>query len=291
MMRDKTSTNRAFLKYILALVLFGSNGIVASHISLTSYGIVLMRTLLGSLLLITIFLVRREEFTFLNHKKQSVYIILSGIAMGASWMFLYEAYQQIGVSRASLLYYTGPVIVMALSPMLFHEKLTRSKVTGFIIVLIGIFLVNGQALQEGKTSWGLLCGTMSALMYALMVIFNKKAEKITGLENSMIQLTISFLTAAVFVELRQGYAIQIAGQDLIPIAILGLINTGIGCYLYFSSIGHLKVQTIAVCGYLEPLSAVIFSVLLLSEVMVTRQIIGAVMIMGGAMFAERQDLY
>jgi len=161
MMRDKTSTNRAFLKYILALVLFGSNGIVASHISLISYGIVLMRTLLGSLLLITIFLVRREEFTFLNHKKQSVYIILSGIAMGASWMFLYEAYQQIGVSRASLLYYTGPVIVMALSPMLFHEKLTRSKVTGFIIVLIGIFLVNGQALQEGKTSWGLLCGTMS----------------------------------------------------------------------------------------------------------------------------------
>jgi drug/metabolite transporter (DMT)-like permease len=291
MMRDKTSTNRAFLKYILALVLFGSNGIVASHISLTSYGIVLMRTLLGSLLLITIFLVRREEFTFLNHKKQSVYIILSGIAMGASWMFLYEAYQQIGVSRASLLYYTGPVIVMALSPMLFHEKLTRSKVTGFIIVLIGIFLVNGQVLQEGKTSWGLLCGTMSALMYALMVIFNKKAEKITGLENSMIQLTISFLTAAVFVELRQGYAIQIAGQDLIPIAILGLINTGIGCYLYFSSIGHLKVQAIAVCGYLEPLSAVIFSVLLLSEVMVTRQIIGAVMIMGGAMFAERQDLY
>ena len=51
--------------------------------------------------------------------------------MGASWMFLYEAYQQIGVSLASLLYYCGPVIVMVLSPLIFKEKLTAPKAVGF----------------------------------------------------------------------------------------------------------------------------------------------------------------
>lgn len=44
--------------------------------------------------------------------------------MGISWLFLFEAYRRIGVSIASLGYYCGPVIVMALTPVMFHEKLT-----------------------------------------------------------------------------------------------------------------------------------------------------------------------
>ena len=275
-----------YLKYLLALLLFGSNGIVASHISLTSYEIVLLRTLIGSLLLIAIFMLTRGKLTFWQHKRQFLFLAISGIAMGSSWVFLYEAYQQIGVSIASLAYYCGPVIVMVLSPLLFREKLTPLKVAGFIVVLCGIFLVNGQAFQEGKTGWGLFCGGMSAVMYAFMVIFNKKAKNITGLENSMLQLFISFLTVATFVGLKQGFVLTVASRDWVSILILGLLNTGIGCYFYFSSIGHLPVQTVAICGYLEPLSAVIFSVLLLQETMQAIQILGAVLIIGGAVLGE-----
>ncbi|MBQ8748040.1 MAG: DMT family transporter, partial [Clostridia bacterium] len=65
-----------------------------------------------------------------------------------------------------------------------------------------------------------------------------------------------------------------------------LLNTGIGCYFYFSSIGKLPVQTVAICGYLEPLSAVVFSVIFLKETMLPIQIIGAVLIIGGAMLGE-----
>ena len=127
---------------------------------------------------------------------------------------------------------------------------------------------------------------MSAVMYSLMVIFNKRAESIKGLENAALQLFISFLTAAFFVGFKQGFAIHIPIQSAMPILILGLLNTGIGCYLYFSSIGNLPVQTVAICGYLEPLSAVIFSVLFLKEKMLPMQIIGAILIMGGAFFGE-----
>ena len=84
--------------------------------------------------------------------------------MGTSWMFLYEAYQQIGVSLASLLYYCGPVIIMILSPVIFKERLTASKVAGFLVVLLGIVLVNGKLAEKGN-AWGLFCGAMSALMY------------------------------------------------------------------------------------------------------------------------------
>ena len=56
--------------------------------------------------------------------------------------------------------------------------------------------------------------------------------------------------------------------------------------LSFGSIGKLPVQTVAVCGYLEPLSAVILAVLLLGEPMTLCQMIGAVLIVGGAVMGE-----
>ena len=275
----------AYLKYLAALLLFGSNGIVASHIALNSSEIVLLRTCIGSLLLFSIFFLQKKKLTFYKYKRQFLFLSMSGIAMGTSWMFLYEAYAQIGVSIASLLYYCGPIIVMALSPLLFKEKLTAPKIIGFLAVFCGIFLVNGNT-SSGTSIFGFFCGIMSAVMYAFMVIFNKKATDIAGLENSMLQLFTSFLTVAIFVGLKQGYALQIAPASILPILILGILNTGIGCYLYFSSIGKLPVQTVAICGYLEPLSAVLFSVIILKESMSLPQMLGAVLIIGGAVFTD-----
>ena len=258
--------NKAFFKYIFALLMFGSNGIVASFIDLSSQNIVLLRTLIGSILLIVLLFISGGKLTFYKHKGQFLFLAVSGIAMGTSWMFLYEAYARIGVSVSSLLYYCGPVIVMALSPLLFKEKLTANKVLGFLTVVIGVVLINGNAFDGKGDLFGITCGLLS--------------------ENSTLQLTIAFLTVAIFVGLKQGYTMQIAPTSIVPILILGLLNTGVGCYFYFSSIGKLRVQTVAICGYLEPLSAVIFSVIFLKETMLPLQIIGAVLIIGGAMCGE-----
>lgn len=199
----------AYISYILALLLFGSNGIIASYIELSSMEIVLYRTFIGSLLLAVLFLMKRNRFTFYRNKKHFGFLVLSGMAMGASWMFLYEAYQQIGVSIASLLYYCGPVIVMALAPVVFKEKLTSRKLIGFAAVLIGIVLVNGSLASDGSNLFGIICGILSAVMYSFMVIFNKKASGISGLENSLLQLAISCMTVAVVMFCRGGFAVQI----------------------------------------------------------------------------------
>lgn len=277
---------RAYTKYILALLLFGTNGIVASRIALSSYEIVLLRTMIGSLLLIALFLLNKGHFQFYRRKKDFLFLAISGMAMGISWMFLYEAYQQIGVSLSSLLYYCGPVIVMALSPLLFREKLTLPKIFGFALVLLGLVLVNGNIVGDTQSHWGILCGILSAVMYAFMVICNKKALQITGMENATLQLTVSFLTVAVFVTAVKGIQVDATSADLPWILLLGLVSTGIGCYFYFSSINDLPVQTVAICGYLEPLSAVVFSVLLLKESMSLAQVIGAVLIIGGAVLGS-----
>lgn len=278
--------NPAYFSYILALLLFGSNGIIASQIELGSIEIVFYRTLIGSVLLISVFLLSKRKWTFYKHKLQFFFLTLSGMAMGASWIFLYEAYQQIGVSVSSMLYYCGPIIVMVLSPVLFREKLVPRKIFGFLCVFIGILLVNGKLVSTGNHIFGIFCGAMSAVMYSFMVIFNKKAADISGLENSLLQLTISFLTVASVTFFRGNLSLSVPESSILLLIFLGLVNTGLGCYLYFSKLDKLPVQSVSILGYLEPLSAVLLSVIILQEHMTFVQVLGALLMLGGAIYSE-----
>lgn len=281
---------KSYLKYFSSLLLFGSNGIIASYILLNSYEIVFLRSLIGGLFLIAVFILSKNKITFLNNKKHFIYAVISGMAMGISWMLLYEAYVKIGVSIATLLYYCGPVIVMIVSPFIFNERFTIYKILGFIIVFIGMFLVNENILGEAKFSIGLLYGLLGAVMYAVLVVFNKKAETIKGLENTIIQLVSSVLIVAIFVQIKQGLMIPSLMDNIIPVLVLGVVNTGIGCYLYFSSIQNLPAGSVAICGYIEPLSALIFSAIFLGERLSPIQMLGALCIIGGAMLAELSEL-
>lgn len=278
--------NKNYWKYIAALLLFGSNGIVASYILLSSYEIVFLRTLIGSLFLLAVFVITKGKFRGLQNKQHLADLIISGAAMGASWMFLYEAYRQIGVSLATLAYYCGPVMVMALAPLIFKEKTTPAKMVGFLAALIGMFLVNRHTLLQSGFSWGMFYGVMAAVMYTFMVIFNKMAVSITGFENPVWQLGVSFVTVAIFTAIKQGIVIPIPAASLFPVLLLGIVNTGIGCYLYFSSIQRLPAQSVAIIGYLEPLSALIFSAAILQERLSWGQVVGAALILGGAAFGE-----
>ncbi len=272
--------------HLFSLLLFGSNGVVASKIALESEEIVLFRTLIGGTLLCAFFLLGGGKFSFYRYKKDFFFLCLSGVSMGASWMFLYEAFARVGVSVASLLYACGPVIVMMFSPLVFREKLTPRVLLGFFAVFVGVVFVNGGIPKGEEDLFGFISGLLSAVCYSFMVIFNKKAYKIKGLENSALQLLVAFITVASFVGAKSGFAFHVEKESILPILILGAINTGFGCYLYFSSIGRLKAQTVAVCEYLELVSSVVFSAIFLGETLLPLQILGALLIVGGAVFGK-----
>ncbi len=276
----------AYFKYILALLLFGSNGVVASHIELSSYEIVLLRSVLGCLMLMAIFFASGHHLTVCKNKKELLFIAVSGFAMAFDWLLLFEAYQQIGISLGMLINYCGPAIVMALSAFLFKERLTRRKTTALFMALLGVFLISGQAALIGINTWGLCCAGASALAYAAMVIFNKLAKEITGVENATIQLFFATVVIVFCVGCKQGFHMEVNASDWLPIFWLGLLNTGGGCYYYFSSIGSLPVHTVSICGYLEPLSAVLFAAIFLHETLLPVQMAGALLIIGGALVGE-----
>lgn len=268
--------------------MLGSTGVVASYIALSSYEIVLLRSGLGFIFLLAIFLVVKKRFTIFQHKKDLLYIASSGVAMGVEWLLLFEAYKQIGVSLGMLINYSGPAIVIAMSVLLFKDYLSQRKAVALLMAFVGTALISGEAMVTDMNLWGLFCAGASAFGYAAMVLLNRQAKEIRGLENATIQLFFGSLVVVLFVTYKQGLYIDIQKDDWLPILCLGFINTGISCYLYFAAIGKLPVQTVSICGYLEPLSAVVFAAIFLHETMLPLQVLGAVLIIGGALLGEYQ---
>ena len=67
---------------------------------------------------------------------------------------------------------------------------------------------------------------------------------------------------------------------------VGILHTGIAYALYFGSIGNLPAQTAAIFSYIDPVTAILLSAFLLGEELSAFGIIGAVLILGGAVLSE-----
>ena len=285
---DKNS--KYLILYLISLVVMGSNGIVASFINLSSIEIVFMRTCIGSIVLIFACIFNREKFTCLKNRHDFIFLFLSGFALGAGWIFLFEAYNLIGVSISTLLYYLGPMIAMILSPIFFNEKLTEEKIIGAIIVAFGIVLLNGKINGDITKFNGIICGFIAGLLYAAMVILNKQIKYADGLENTTCQIVASFLLILIYMTIKSGIHIKISGSEWIPVLWIGIINTGINCILYYSSITKLPMSTVAILSYADPVAAVVLSMLILGERLTSLQILGAFLVIGGALYSQLRQI-
>lgn len=277
----------AYIKFILAAVIFGTNGIIASHIPLSSYEIVLTRTVLGGFFLLILATARREWSSLRRASRASlVWLVLSGLFLSGNWLFLYEAYQHIGVSLATLMCYCGPILIMILSYFVFHEPFTVPKVSAMVIVTIGILCINSADVQAHGLSWGLVCGFLSAVCFALLVIAMKKVSGIGGILSPACQLLVASLVVAAVTLSMPTAPVSLDMTNIACMVCLGIVNTGLGYYLYFSGVQHLSAQSVSICGYMEPLTALALSAILLGESLTLLQWIGAACILGGVAFSE-----
>lgn len=282
---DKTRISYGF--YIVSMLIFGTNGILASHISLNSSQIVLLRTLLGGLLL-TILLFLSGGFDKDKVRKDRTFLILGGLALGLNWVFLFAAYQMLNVSLATLIYYLGPMLVLVLSPILFKEKLSSYKVFSALMVGLGLVLISGSILFGDMDSMGLVFAILSAIFYGLVIIFNKKIKETGGLETAALELDIAFILLVIIVGLKGEFP-QMHKSEFIYIGCIGFINTGLAYFLYFSSVKKLNGQSLALLSYIDPVSALIFSAIFLGETLTNLQVFGSVLIIGGAIYGELRE--
>ena len=280
----KRSLRLSYGMYILSMLIFGTNGILVHHISLASSQIILMRTLIGGLLL-TLIVLLRGGFDRAGIRADLLPLLLGGSVLGLNWVALFEAYRQLNVSLATLIYYVGPILVLLFSPVLFREKLNSRKITSVVLVAVGLVCISGSIALRGMSMRGLLTAVVSALFYAAVIIFNKRITHTGGMQTAALELDIAFVIVLIYMMLTVGPP-HPAVSDIPWIAVIGLVNTGLAYLLYFSGLQKLPAQSAALISYVDPVSALVFSALFLHETMTPVQILGAVLIIGGAVFGE-----
>ena len=274
-------------KYIIAVLLYGTIGTFLRYVSLPSELVAFFRGSIGSVFILLYLKARRISMDRSAVRSNLPVLILSGIFLGLNWIFLFAAYIQTTVAIASLCNYMAPVIVILIAPVVLREPLDKRKLPCVAAAFLGIILVSGVwGGSVGRLS-GVFMGLAGALCFVGVVICNRKLRNIPALDKSIVQLAVSALTILPYVLIKnRGAALVWDLRSVLIVLLLGVVHTGVAYCLYFSGMGSLPIQTVAVLGYLEPVVSVLCSALFLREAMGIPGWIGAVLILGAALVSE-----
>ena len=223
-------------------------------------------------------------------KKELWLLLLSGMAMGINWILLFEAFKHTTISIATLSYYFAPVIVMVVCPILFREKITKKQLLCFVMSTAGLVLIIGFDGGSGGSNHllGILLGLGAAVFYASVILCNKFIKNVEGIHRTFLQFLAAIVILIPYVLITGD--LKIGELDLkgwVCLLTVGLVHTGITYCMYFTAMKELKGQEVAILSYLDPLVAVLVSVLLLSEPMTLMQGIGGLLILGFTLWNEK----
>ena len=280
---------KARLMIILSMAIFGTIGLFVRNIPISSAEVALWRAVLAAALIISFLALRHETIPFRQIWKEVPFLILSGVAMGFNWILLFEAYKYTTVSLATLSYYFAPVIVTAVSPLLFKEKITKLQIICFVMSTLGIVLITGIGDMSGSGTHGkgILLGLGAAVLYACVVLTNKFIKHVSGIHRTLLQFLAAIAVLIPYVFMTGG--ISFAGMTPMGwgcLLVVGLVHTGITYCMYFSALRDLPGQEAAILSYVDPLVAVALSVLVLHEAMTPVQVLGGVLILGFTLVNE-----
>ena len=302
---NSNKKNKARLQLITSMAIFGTLAVFVRNISVSSGELALYRAILAAILIGGYLLISHKNRNSsadtstkdpnllfgICTKKELFLLLFSGMAMGFNWILLFEAYKYTSVSAATLSYYFAPIIVTVVCPFLFHEKLTKKQILCFVMSTLGVFLITGipDFQNMGRDTIGILFGLSAAVFYATVILLNKFIKNVAGIHRTFLQFLAAIITLIPYVACTGGFHLNtLDTKGWINLLIVGLIHTGITYCLYFSSLKELPGQEAAILSYVDPLMAVVISVTILGENISLPQIIGGILILGFAIWNEKE---
>lgn len=277
-----------YLMFVAAMLIFGSNGVFASMLEMSGAQLVLLRTLIGGAVLLIIILISRSRTPKEVLLREKWRLLFAGVCLGANWALLFEAYNLMNVSLATLTYYTAPVLVLVLAPLVLKERQNGLAYLGMAVVIVGMLLVVGTDFGGGGVSaTGLIVGLGSAVFYAMLMLVNKQITGVSGLNLTFIEIVIAAVILLPYVLATSGgVPLPTDVRGIFALLFLCTVNTGFACWLYFSSMNRLPAKAVALMGYFDPVSALIFSAVFLDERLSGVQLAGAVLVLAGALVGQ-----
>lgn len=275
------------LKILTSMAIFGTVGIFVRFIPMASAGIAWCRGVMGCLFLILLMVITGQKPSWEDIKRNGWILALSGAAIGINWILLFEAYRYTTVAIATICYYLAPAFVTLGSPLI-GEKLSGKKLGCIGVAMVGMVFVSGvlQGNQQGSFL-GLLLGVGAAVFYASVILMNKKLSPIGAYDKTLCQLAAASLVVSPYLLIAGG--IDFSGMSAfswVVLSILGIVHTGFAYALYFGGIRDVNAQTAAILSYLDPVLSILLSALILRERLDVFSVIGAVLILGSALYSE-----
>jgi drug/metabolite transporter (DMT)-like permease len=257
-----TSEARAVVLVVGVAVAWGSVGVVVLQVDLPAVTIVAVRAGLASAAL-GLWLAGRERrpagAAVLRHQPWRT--VLNGLVLAAHWVTFIAALQRAPIGNVLLVVYLAPVGIAVLAPRVLGERVPVRTVVALGLALGGIALVASRTAAVSAD--GLWLAAASSALYVWLALLNKPlSSAYGGARLAFIQLLVAAVVLAPAAVVAGAGAPSWSWAWLL---VLGLGHTALCVALYLTALERLPASRVAVLLYLEPVSALLFGWLLLSE--------------------------
>lgn len=220
--------------------------------------------------------------------KTFLFLILSGLSTGGSWLCYFKALQLGDVNKVVPIDKSSTILTMILAFIFLNEKITINMVIGMIGIAIGTYLMiqkkeKAEKIVKGK-AW-LIYALLSALFASLTSILGK-----VGIENVESNLgtairTIVVLVMAwiiVFATKKQRDVKKIDKRSLIFLILSG-VATGASWLCYYKALQDGLASIVVPIDKLSILVTVLFAYIFLKEKLSKKSLLGLILIIVGTL--------
>ncbi|MDO4327474.1 MAG: EamA family transporter [bacterium] len=219
--------------------------------------------------------------------KTLLFLILSGLATGASWICYFHALQKGDINKVVPIDKSSTILTILLALLFLHEGLTWGKVVSTILIGVGTMLMisrkeNVAKKEEQGNSW-LIYAVLSAVFASLTAILGKIG--INGVNSNLgtaIRTTVVLIMAwlMVFVTGKQHEVRKIEKKELGFIGLSGLA-TGASWLCYYKALQNGPASVVVPIDKLSILVTIAFSWIVFHETLTKKAAVGVTMITVG----------
>ena len=275
------------LKLVFVMIIWGSLGVFTRSVPLSALSLAFLRALIA---LPVLFAALKMKKSARLQPRLLIPYLISGVLLGFGWLTLFYGFKHTSISSAVILYNMCPVYVMIAAPLLLKETISKIDASVIFTAFIGLLLIVGHDLLAGFGYMGMALSTVSGMLYATIVLLNRSIKlRLDNQTATFVQILAAMTVLLPFV-LMDGNVFTVTSLDATAVfftILLGVLHTGVAYTLFFSLSAQMKSVEIVSYSYLEPLFGILFSVIVVGEVLTPPQIIGGLLILGSTFIGER----
>lgn len=277
-----SSRIKGYLLAALAAAAYGTNPAFAVPLyaqGMNPGSVLLFRYMMGLPVLAVILWLRGRSLRIPASGVGPVAIL--GVLMAFSSLSLFESYKYINSGVASTLLFVYPVMVAVMMVFFFHEHFSPAVALCLMIMSAGLVLLMNPGGGETLSPYGCLLVMVSALTYALYIILVNVSARIRAIPTTCLLFHVlawGCLVYLVMIPLGSPLTLPVTAGGWWSLVALALVPTLISLACTTRAIQLIGSTPTAILGALEPVSAVILSVLVLDQAITLRDIMGGLLI-------------